>query len=84
MGDLMRHAQPVEATQAPAQSHKSRLSAQVLALGRLESSVIALDQARRAQADYVWAARAAGCTWTAIGDALGLDRETARRRFTPS
>jgi hypothetical protein len=56
-------------------------------LGRTDPlTMLRLGQATRAalssyDEECVWAARKAGATWQEIGDALGMERQNAQRKF---
>lgn len=47
----------------------------------LERASDAVEAARDSLADVVSVARRAGFSWQDVGEALGIDRETARRRY---
>jgi hypothetical protein len=58
------------------------LALRLAQLEALEAAARAIDDAQLALALQVASAREAGVSWHDIGDAVGLDRETVRRRFT--
>lgn len=76
---------PLPGTSGPDLDHKlsRREAARVKAehFDRLERAAEALERVREALALDVASARAEGLSWQDVGEALGIDRETARRRF---
>lgn len=50
-------------------------------VGFLRSLVTMREAIARAEYDAVQLARAAGATWEAIGDELGISRQAARRKY---
>lgn len=73
-------APPVIGT--PRGSVRQSLAARLVHLEQLESRARAVEDAQILLSGAVADARDAGISWADIGDALGLDRETARRRWT--
>lgn len=69
--------EPVGALSAARAHYAARLDA----LDALGVSSEAFARAQAELAESVRAARLAGLSWADIGGALGLDRETARRRW---
>jgi hypothetical protein len=67
----------------PRGSVRAALAARVMRLSELENAAHGVEQAQLTLSRAVADARDAGLSWADIGDALGLDRETARRRWTP-
>lgn len=74
-------APPVIGT--PRGSVRAALAARVMRLSDLENAAHAVEAAQVTLSLAVADARDAGLSWADIGDALGLDRETVRRRWTP-
>lgn len=60
------------------------LAQRVMRLSDLENAAVAVEAAQLVLSEAVCSAREAGLSWADIGDALGLDRETARRRWSVS
>jgi DNA-directed RNA polymerase specialized sigma24 family protein len=93
LGGSVRHTEAVNFIDQPlpgmrAEEPKSDERSAARDLVRLVESIEALELAAGAVqsasqdlAEAVGSARLAGLSWASIGQALGLDRETARRRF---
>lgn len=52
-----------------------------IAQRRVETAVLLLSNARRDVEEMIGAARSLGCSWSDVGKALGVSRQTAHRRF---
>lgn len=75
-------APPVIGT--PRGSVRETLAARLAHLEQLEAGARQVEESQLTLSLAVSAARADGVSWADIGDALGLDRETARRRWSAS
>jgi hypothetical protein len=73
-------APPVLGT--PRGSVRQSLAARLVHLEELEAAAARVEDAQLVLSNAVVSARQAGLSWAEVGDALGLDRETARRRWS--